>query len=159
MDENGLPKIAWWCKNSGATVDKNAVRIGGNLQSGSNNASWNHQFAFTYELGMYYNFTLEGPAFRPTGCKGINMPLSEYPFSNNLLGTSYESHVMDCDKSTYAPEGETISDIFDEFADNHDIWAMDFLDAWVIMTSNGASGLQDAAENSWLGHYTIKGKF
>ena len=159
MDENGLPKIAWWCKNSGATVDKNAVRIGGYPQSGSNNASWNHQFAFTYELGMYYNFTLEGPAFRPTGCKGINMPLSEYPYTNGLLGISHESHVMDCDKSTYAPEGETISDIFDEFADNHDMWVMDFLDAWVIMTSNGASDLQDAEENSWLGHYTIKGKF
>ena len=162
-----MPKIQNGCKHKGATVDKNAVRIGGEVQSGDINPNynpnlakffWNNQFALSYELGMYYNFTLEGPAFRPTGCKGINMPLSEYPYTNGLLGISHESHVMDCDKSTYAPEGETISDIFDEFADNHDIWAVDFLDAWVIMTSNGASDLKDAEENSWLGHYTIKGK-
>ena len=48
--------------------------------------------------------------------------------------------------------------IFDQFADDHDIWARDFLDAWVVMTSNGDDlDLIDAPENSWLGHYTIKG--
>ena len=75
-----------------------------------------------------------------------------------MLGKSYESNVMECNRSAYAPEGEKISDIFDEFADDHEIWARNFLDSWVIMTSNGASDLKDAPENSWLGHYTIKGK-
>ena len=158
MDENGLPKIFWWgCK--GATVDQNAVRIGGPF-GGRTMATngWSNQFALPYELGMYYNFTLEGPAFRPTGCSGINMPVSEYPFTTTMLGEVHQSHAMECEKSAYAPEGESIADIFDEFADDHDIWARDFLDAWVIMTSNGDDlDLKDAPENSWLGHYTIKG--
>ena len=64
---------------------------------------------------------------------------------------------MQCEKSEYAPQGEDIVDIVDEFADDHDIWTRDFLDAWVIMMNNGASNLVDAPENSWLGHYTIKG--
>ena len=66
---------------------------------------------------------------------------------------------MQCEKSGYAPQGEDIVDIVDEFADDHDIWTRDFLDAWVIMMNNGASNLVDAPENSWLGHYTIKGIF
>jgi len=139
------------------------VRIGigefGNWlnQAGWSNSGWNNQFSLPYELGMYYNFTLEGPARRPSGCPGINMPVSEYPKSSNMLGKSYESNVMECNRSAYAPEGEKISDILDEFADDHEIWAKDFLDSWVIMTSNGASDLKDGPENSWLGHYTIKG--
>ena len=107
---------------------------------------------------MYYNFTLEGPAFRPTGCKGIDMPISEYPYTNKMLGIIHQTPAMECKRSTYAPEGESVADIFDEFADDHDVWAEHFLDAWVIMMNNGASGLIDAPQNSWLGHYTIKGK-
>ena len=108
---------------------------------------------------MYYNFTLEGPAFRPTGCNGINMPVSEYPYDADMLQMMHQTPVMECERSSYAPEGESIADIFDEFADDHDVWAEHFLDAWVIMMNNGASGLIDAPQNSWLGHYTIKGNF
>ena len=57
---------------------------------------------------------------------------------------------MQCEKSEYAPQDENIADIVDEFADDHDIWTRDFLDAWVIMMNNGASNLVDAPENSWL---------
>ena len=106
---------------------------------------------------MYYNFTLEGPAFRPTGCKGIDMPISEYPYTNKMLGIIHQTPTMECERSSYAPEGESVADIFDEFADDHDVWAEHFLDAWVIMMNNGAAGLKDAPQNSWLGHYTIKG--
>ena len=66
---------------------------------------------------------------------------------------------MQCEKSEYAPEGENVADIVDEFANDHDLWVVDFLDAWVIMMNNGASNLEDAPENSWLGHYTIKGNW
>ena len=127
------------------------------MTAGVNPAAWSNQFAFTYELGMYYNFTLEGPAFRPTGCKGIDMPISEYPYTNKMLGIIHQTPAMECERSTYAPEGESVADIFDEFADDHDVWAEHFLDAWVIMMNNGATGLKDAPQNSWLGHYTIKG--
>ena len=106
---------------------------------------------------MYYNFTLEGPAFRPTGCNGIDMPVSEYPFDADMLQMMHQTPVMECERAIYAPEGESIADIFDEFADDHDVWAEHFLDAWVIMMNNGAAGLKDAPQNSWLGHYTIKG--
>ena len=63
------------------------------------------------------------------------------------------AHALDCRWRHFT------ADIFDEFADDHDVWAEHFLDAWVIMMNNGASGLIDAPQNSWLGHYTIKGNF
>ena len=85
VDENGLPLI-WdkpWCKDSkwwpGASFDQNAIQFGGNSHGASNhNTGWSNQFALPYELGLYYNFTLEGPAFRPSGCPGIDKPVSEW---------------------------------------------------------------------------------
>ena len=58
----------------------------------------------------------------------------------------------------YSWEGEAISDIVEAYADNHDLWAENFLDAWQQMMNNGYSSLIDGPQNSWLGHYTIKGK-
>ena len=74
LNESGL-------KWEGASFDKNGIQKGGKTHGGSNHATgWNNQFALTYELGLYYNFTLEGPAFIPSGCPGIDMPRKEYPY-------------------------------------------------------------------------------
>ena len=50
------------CSAVGATFDKNAIQFGGKTHGGIANhkTGWNNQFALGYELGMYYNFTLEG---------------------------------------------------------------------------------------------------
>ena len=50
------------CSAVGATFDKNAIQLGGKTHGGIANhkTGWNNQFALGYELGMYYNFTLEG---------------------------------------------------------------------------------------------------
>ena len=127
------------------------------MTAGVNPAAWSNQFAFTYELGMYYNFTLEGPAFRPTGCKGIDMPISEYPYTNEMLGIIHQTPTMECERSTYAPEGESVADIFDEFADDHDVWAEAFLEAWARMQDVGyeESDLTIGPDNSWLGYYNL----
>jgi hypothetical protein len=51
-----------------------------------------------------------------------------------------------------APEGEASSAIVAAFADNHDLWAETFLEAWVKMQTNGYSSAQLAPgpPNSWL---------
>merc|ERR1712088_1254605 len=50
------------CSAAGATFDKNAIQFGGKTHGAiaSWKTGWNNQFALGYELGMYYNFTLEG---------------------------------------------------------------------------------------------------
>jgi len=146
------------CSAAGATFDKNAIQFGGKTHGAISSwkTGWNNQFALGYELGLYYNFTLEGDAHRPAGCPGIDMPVSEWQYIAE--DTSTQSDVMQCEKSNYAPEGEAISDIVEAYADNHDLWAENFLDAWQQMMNNGYSSLIDGPQNSWLGHYTIKGR-
>ena len=41
---------------------------------------WNNAFAFPWEIGLYYNFSVGGVNSRPIGCPGLDTPYSEWPF-------------------------------------------------------------------------------
>ena len=58
----------------------------------------------------------------------------------------------ECKAVTYAPEGETLPDIVEKFAEDHDDWQKTFFDGWEKMQKNGydESELQDAPPNGNL---------
>ena len=57
-----------------------------------------------------------------------------------------------CGLNTYAPEGEASADIVAAFAEDHDLWAETFLEAWAKLQTNGydPEQLTVGPENSWL---------
>ena len=66
----------------------------------------------------------------------------------------------ECDRQDYIDpeEKKPIYDIVEEFADDHDVWARDFLAAWQRMAQIGYSDemLDTAPQNSWFGYYRAK---
>ena len=66
---------------------------------------------------------------RPTGCKCFDKAQRAPHWAN--------SQIVDCPKQSYAPEGETLHQIIEEYADNQDLWSRDFLSALDKMSMNG----------------------
>ena len=67
------------------------------------------------------------------------------------------SPVEKCPKNDLKDEnGREIYKIVEDFADDHDVWAKAFLEAWPRMQSVGYTDLKDGPENSWLGYYPLK---
>ena len=65
-------------------------------------------------------------------------------------------------KAAFSSSGESYSQIIDRFAEDHDGWALQFLEGWDKMVSNGYSSGQliDAPQESWLGYNSwVKGEF
>merc|ERR1711915_237520 len=144
----------FWCKN--AKFTKNGVQIG---MHGfppfldQKKTTFNSEFALPYEIGVYLDFELRGPGLRPYGCPEIGMPTVDLPYYEALF--TRNSKPLTCKKTSYAPEGEAMSAIVEDFADNHDVWAEDFLDAWQIMQHNSDSKLEVADQASWLGYHSL----
>ena len=62
---------------------------------------------------------------------------------------AYESN-PGCQSVSYAPEGETLPDIVEKFADDHDDWQKTFFNAWEKMQQNGYDNLVSAPSNGNL---------
>merc|ERR1711962_1200150 len=84
--------------------------------------SWNNEFAFPWEVGMYWNLTdvdpLTGaptPGRRPMGCQGLDAPYDTWPYRNNIK-PNYASPAMNCGVNDYAPEGRELHEIIDDLA-------------------------------------------
>ena len=145
----------------------------------SGTQAWNNQFAFAWEIGLFWNLTTDysTPGQRPSGCKGLDaefgtvQPPSNFNPRWPLKNTEFPifaSPAMDCGLNNYAPEGKPVHSITDDYATDSDKWQPKFLEAWHIMTTNGykAEDLEDGPENAWFGHTSltrqnikIKGRF
>ena len=66
---------------------------------------------------------------RPYGCDCFSEAARAPNWSN--------SRVVDCPKQNYAPEGEPLHQVIEEYADNQDRWVRDFLSALDKMSMNG----------------------
>ena len=66
---------------------------------------------------------------RPSGCDCFSKAQRAPNWAN--------SRVVDCPKQNYAPEGEPLYQIIEEYADNQDLWYQDFLTALDKMSMNG----------------------
>ena len=122
---------------------------------------WDNQFAFPYEIGLFWNFTVGGVGQRAIGCPGLDEPFGtiskpNWPFRNNK-SPIFNSPAMNCEVNTYAPEGKPMHEIVDQFASDNEVWSEKFLEGWQQMTSNGyaAEELVDGPQSGWVGHYSL----
>jgi len=142
-----------------ASFDKNGVQTSGlrvHRKNHTGMSGWNNMFALPYEIGLHQKFEISGPAHRATGCPGINLDVEDYPYSQGHF--SIQSPVTGCNKNEYAPDGEPVYKIVEEFADDNDVWAQYFFDGWSTMQSNGYTDLKDGPQASWLGYDSFEGR-
>ena len=134
-------------------------------QSNRHYHGWNNQFAFPYEIGLFWNLTTsENLGQRAIGCKGLDEPFGEvekygtpnWPYRNNN-SPIFASPAMDCEVNDYAPDGRTMGDIVGKFAEDNEVFAEKFMEGWQMMTANGYTEgeLEDGPESSWVGHYSL----
>ena len=158
-DGNTLVKDKAFCE--GATFDKNGVQTGGRPMAVSTSEyGWSNMFGMNYEMGMYYKFNITGPEQRPTGCPGLNVDkIEDFPYGNSLEGGfMVATDVMQCGLNEHAPEGEPIYKIMEDYADDHDVWAAEFLEGWMVMINNGYTNLTDGPQNGWLGYAALENR-
>ena len=131
---------------------------------------WNNMFMLNYEAGFYRKFDVDPEAFRGTGCPGIDLetpnvmwgngePCSEHGSGPIKDGSNsvVASPAADCPvQDLIDEEGTSIAEITEQYANDHDVWASDFLDAWQRMQAIKCTNLKDGPENSWLGYYSLK---
>ena len=94
---------------------------------------------------------------RATGCDGINLQNPDERWTDGWKSHGDKtSRINHCAVNELEDEtGKPIYKIVEEFADDHDVWASSFLDAWERMQATGYNDLKDAPQNSWLGYYTL----
>ena len=118
-------------------------------------------FMLNYEMGLYKKFGIDDVAMRPTGCNlDLQKPDVAYgksPWTGGFFDhKSAASRINTCPVNEFEGEpGKPIYKIVEEFADDHDVWASSFLDAWERLQSTGYNDLKEAPQNSWLGYYTL----
>ena len=157
IDTDGKIKVKdkFYC--DGAYFTKLGIQKGARpAQPGK--TGFNNMFALPYEIGLYYKFSVREDTGRAYGCPGIDDDVMDFPFENDgkSWGIFRTSDTMQCEKNDYVDEdGTPIYQIVEEYADDHDVWASDFLDAWQRMQSNGYTDLKNAPESSWLGYYSL----
>ena len=120
---------------------------------------WSNMFLLNYEVGLYKKFGIDDVAMRPTGCN-LDLPKPDTPWEGNakLIKTHgvAQSELNTCPVNELEDEtSKPIYKIVEEFADDHDVWARSFLDAWARMQSTGYDDLKAAPQNSWLGYHTL----
>ena len=125
---------------------------------------WNNQFGLPYEIGLYWNMTVGGPAQSGTGCPGLtdfrNHDKPNWPYRNNGRAI-FNSPAMKCGHNNYVPDpktGKPMHQIVDEMAQNNEVFVEKFLEGWQMMTSNGYqdAGIKDGPQSGWLGYYSLK---
>ena len=98
----------------------------------------NEETALNVDVGYYFDFTVDPETGRPGGCPGL------------AFNEHTKSAIVDCGLNKYAPEGEALSDIVEDFADSQANWIRDFLTAFDKMSKNGNLDLVQGP-TSWFG--------
>jgi len=147
---NNPPHVEKCCRN--ATLDPvTHIQTGGCKKRlwDKTRCMTTFNYAFNYEMNFYHDFTVDENN-RPRGCPGLNTNMRN-------MTKMQETELLKCGRTTYAPEGETTSSIVDLFADDHDLWAEQFLNAWEKMIGNGYTDgeLVDGPQNGLLGYGTF----
>ena len=153
------------CKQSDPPIEftKEGIQIGnpGPVQTSSGpTAGWSNMFMLNYEAGLYKKFDIDPSAMRGTGCDGINLQDPNAMWTDGWTGVNSvtTSRVNQCPITDVEDgDGKPIHQIVEEFADDHDVWAKAFLEAWPRMQDAGysASDLTEGLQNSWLGYYHL----
>ena len=120
---------------------------------------WSNMFMLNYEAGLYKKFDIDPVAMRATGCDGINLqdPNAKWTDGWDVLEANAvtASPVEQCPITDVKDENDKpIHQIVEEFADDHDVWASAFFDAWGRMQDIGyeEADLTEGFQNSWFGY-------
>ena len=166
VDENGeqIGGNNWWsidapadcCDNATYVdipgIDHYKIQVGGCKQvlyPGKDTFN----FMSIFEMSMYMNFTVNKNN-RPLGCRGLEpLTLADNKIEFSMIG----EEDIQCDKNMkndFSSNEKAYSQIIEEFAEDHDGWAVHFLDGWDKMIQNGyGSGqLVDGPQSTWLGY-------
>ena len=98
----------------------------------------NGETALGADMGFYFNFTVDPKTGKPGGCEGLT------------FNRANKSPVVKCGMNHYAPEGEPLYKIVEDFADHQDNWIRDFMVAFDKMSQNGNTDLMNGP-TSWFG--------
>jgi len=167
-DENGKRKVrtdgSWLKKCKDVKYTSTGIQVGDPGKVFMDNGvtgGWSNMFMLNYEGGLYKKFDIDPVAFRATGCDGINLQNPDEMWTDGWdlhdANSVVTSRVNQCPKNDLKVEDDQeLSGIVEEFADDHDVWASAFLEAWPRMQSIGYTDLKDGPENSWLGYYSLE---
>merc|ERR1711936_779602 len=115
-------------------------------------SSYSFTFYLPYEMSFVMDFTVDEEN-HPRGC---NIP-DVYPECD--WGTDphceYNALPIKCGRTNFKLPGESQSsaDIVEEFGDNQQVWAKEFLEGWQMIQKNGYDNtLKDGPKSSWLGY-------
>lgn len=97
----------------------------------------NGETALGADMGFYFNFTVDPETGKPGGCDGLT------------FNQHNKSPTVNCGLNHYAPEGEPLHQIVEDFADHQDTWIQDFITAFDMMSRNGNTDLVDGP-TSWF---------
>jgi len=89
------------------------------------------------DMGFYFNFTVDPETGKPGGCDGL------------YFNQHNKSPTVNCGLNQYAPEGEPLHQIVEDYADHQDTWIQDFITAFDKMSKNGNTDLVDGP-TSWF---------
>ena len=79
----------------------------------------NDETALSTDVGYYLDFDVDAETGRPKGCPSLDAKQDGGLNKNNNWRNS---KVVDCEKQNYAPEGEPLHEIVEEFADDQGAW-------------------------------------
>jgi len=128
------------------------------------NGEWT--FALMFEMSLVMDFTTDETG-RPHGCNIPEHPLMEGLLKPDASGVMRDKKTnkipqrqvmqepLKCGKNLVVHEGETQTtfDIVESFANNHTVWATEFLEGWAKFQKNGyADRLTDGPANAVLGY-------
>merc|ERR1712018_434975 len=132
-----------YCKRSNVTFTPEGIQKGnpGVMHIDQNpTGGWSNMFMLNYEAGLYKKFDIYPVAFRATGYDGINLQDPNEMWTDGWTGVNAvtTSRVNQCPITDVKDENDKpIHQIVEEFADDHDVWASAFLDAWGRMQDIG----------------------
>ena len=172
--DNKLCKNAW-CDANNVVHDGKYTPIGKEVigswspdlsvkeRNSRHTQSWNNQFGFPYEIGLFWNLTVGGVNQRAIGCPGLDEPFGTITEPNwpyrNLNSQIFGSPAMDCPVNNYIGKDEDrpLHEIVDELASDNEIFAEKFLEGWQMMTSNGydTDELKNGPDNGWIGYLSL----
>ncbi len=88
----------------------------------------NDETAMGSDLGFYLKFDVDESSGRPSGCSGFNP---------KWLAGKQKVVYPNCEKQDYAPQGEPLFAIVEDYADNAQKWFDMFVETLAKMSSNG----------------------
>ena len=148
-------------KKSGVAGCENAEyfeRDGFKIQRGGppahSNCQPGWQFVMPYEMSLVIDFDVDDTTNLPTGCGPLDDSWTATSNSPNvpIYVGSTDGNKPSCESVQYAPEGLSLPDIVELFANDHDAWQKSFFDAWEKLQLNGydLKDLKQAPANGQL---------